>query len=371
MMSKRIRGTSLVVAMVGLAACGGDQEEMTPGAMTQSPAAGGTLTLTGAGATFPYPVYSKWFSEYADLADVRVNYQSIGSGGGIRQLTEGTVDFGASDAPMNEEELARAPGTLHFPTVVGAIAVTYNLPDLQAPLKLDGETLDAIFRGEITRWNDPRIANLNPGAALPDRDILVVHRSDGSGTTYVFTDYLSAVSPTWAERIGTGKSVDWPVGLGAKGNEGVTGQVEQTPGSIGYVEQAYAQQNDLPMAAILNSSGEFVQPTLAATTAAAAGAASQLSGDTDFRVSIVNPAGAASYPISAWTYLLVPPNIPTCEKARALADLYQWALTDGSATAQEIGYAPLPDNVRELALDRWQQVTCGEDRQPVLGAQAQ
>ncbi len=369
MRSKRFKGISLVLALVGLAACGGDQEGMTPGEMAQSGGGDGTLTLTGAGATFPYPVYSKWFSEYGDLENVRVNYQSIGSGGGIRQLTEGTVDFGASDAPMNEEELANAPGTLHFPTVVGAIAITYNLPSLQTPLKLDGATLDAIFRGEITRWNDPRIASLNPGVQMPDRDILVVHRSDGSGTTYVFTDYLSTVSPTWAERIGTGKSVDWAVGLGAKGNEGVTGQVEQTEGSIAYVEQVYAQQNGLPTAAIQNSSGEFVQPTPEATPAAAAGAASQMGEDTDFRVSIVNPAGAESYPIAAWTYLLVPPNMPDCEKARALAGLYQWALTDGSTTAREIGYAPLPDNVRELALSRWDQVTCGENAQPVLAAQ--
>ncbi|HET7273657.1 MAG TPA: phosphate ABC transporter substrate-binding protein PstS [Longimicrobiaceae bacterium] len=368
---RKLPGTSTLAvafALTTLAACGGD-EGATPGAMTQQTASeAGTMTLTGAGATFPYPIYSKWFSSYADLEPVRVNYQSIGSGGGIRQLTEGTVDFGASDAPMNAGELERAPGTLHLPTVVGAIAVTYNLPGVEETLKLNGAVLDAIFRGEIGEWDHPSIQSLNPGVALPDRDILVVHRSDGSGTTYVFTDYLSTVSPTWREMVGTGKSVDWPVGLGAKGNEGVTGQVEQTDGSIGYVEQVYAQQNELPMAAIENQSGEFVVPTLAATTAAAEGVASELTEDSSFGVSIVDAPGESAYPIAAWTYLLVPPNMPSCEKARALAELYEWALTDGSDMARETGYAPLPANLRELALERWQSVTCGPDSAPVLPA---
>src|SRR3954470_10459507 len=240
--------------------------------------------LTGAGATFPYPLYSKWFSDYAAKTGVKINYQSIGSGGGIRQLSERTVDFGATDAPMSDAELAKAKGgpVLHIPTVLGAVVVTYNVPSLTKPLRLDGATLANVFLGGITKWNDARIAALNPGTKLPASDILVVHRSDGSGTSYVFTDYLSAASPEWATKPGKGKEVQWPVGLGGKGNEGVAGQVKQLPGSIGYVELAYAKQNGLAYADIRNAQGQFVTPSIAAVTAAAAGAAAALPANTDY-----------------------------------------------------------------------------------------
>lgn len=237
----------------------------------------GSVDLTGAGATFPYPLYSKWFADYAAATGVRINYQSIGSGGGIRQLSEGTVDFGASDSPMKDDEIAKAKGpVMHFPTVLGAVAVTYNLAALGGALRLSGQVLGDIFMGRITKWNDTRIAALNPGVSLPGSDILVVHRSDGSGTTFVFTDYLATVSPTWSSGPGRGKEVPWPVGLGGKGNEGVAGQVKQTPGSIGYVELAYAKQNNLPFAAIQNASGSFVVPSPEGMTAAAAGVAGTL-----------------------------------------------------------------------------------------------
>ncbi len=354
-------GAVLVVTACGRDA-GADPSQMAQGAATR----GGAVMLTGAGATFPFPLYSKWFSTYSQSNQVRVNYQSIGSGGGIRQLTEGTVDFGASDAPMNEEELERAPGTLHFPTVAGAVAVIYNVPGLQQPLRLDGEVLGGIFLGTIARWNDARIAALNPGVQLPARDILVVHRTDGSGTTYVFTDYLTSASAPWSSRVGTGKSVRWPTGLGGKGNEGVAGQVRQTEGSIGYVEQVYAQQNDLSTASILNRAGEYVLPTVAATTAAGGGVAERLGSGGDFRVSIVNAEGTGVYPISAFTYLLVPSHIEDCTRARSLEQLMRWALNDGDEMARELGFAPLPDALAERALAQWSGVTCGGDRQPVV-----
>lgn len=367
-MSRLWTGIATLTCGLSLAACGGDEGAPSPRDMAAGGGAptGDVVTLTGAGATFPYPIYSKWFSAYGEQNPVRVNYQSIGSGGGIRQLTEGTVDFGASDAPMNEEELAKAPGTLHFPTVVGSVAVTYNLPSVNQPLRLNGDVLASIFEGDLKRWNDPRIQQLNPGVQLPDRDILVVHRSDGSGTTYVFTEYLSSASADWKQRVGTGKSVSWPVGLGGKGNEGVTGQVKQTEGAIGYVEQVYAQQNNLPLAAIRNRAGNFVQPTLEASSAAAEGVASQLPANSDFRVSIVNPEGNDAYPISSWTYLLVPANMEDCNKARALHKLYRWSLNEGTPAARELGYAALPDNMREQVLSRWSGVTCGPNREAVV-----
>src|SRR6476661_9791810 len=266
--------------------------------------------LNGAGATFPYPIYSKWFSDYASSTGVKINYQSIGSGGGIRQLTEGTVDFGASDAPMTDAELAKAKGPiLHFPTVLGAVVVTYNLSGLTAPLRLNGDEIAQIFAGKITKWNDSRIATLNPGAKLPARDILVVHRSDGSGTTYIFSDYLSAVNSAWAAAPGKGKELSWPVGIGAKGNEGVAGKVKQTEGAIGYTELAYAKQNHLAAAAIANQAGEYVEPSIESATAAAAGISAKLSANTDFRISIVNAPGKGAYPISSFTWLLIPKSI--------------------------------------------------------------
>jgi phosphate transport system substrate-binding protein len=300
--------------------------------------------LTGAGATFPYPLYSKWFHEYATKTGVKINYQSIGSGGGIRQLSEQTVDFGATDAPMSEAELAKAKGgpILHIPTVLGAVVVTYNVPELTRPLRLDGPTLADLFLGKITQWNDARIAALNPGVTLPASDILVVHRSDGSGTSYVFTDYLSRVSPAWATKPGRGKEVQWPVGLGGKGNEGVAGQVKQLPGAIGYVELAYAKQNKLSYADIRNARGEFVSPTIAAVTAAAAGAAAKLPANTDYRVSIVDAPGKGAYPISSFTWLLVYRNQPDAAKGRKLIDFVKWALTEGEKSAATLDYAPVP-----------------------------
>ena len=296
-----------VLATLAVVSACGDSSKTAAGKDSAAAAAPASTTtsgadLTGAGATFPYPLYSKWFDAYATKSGVKINYQSIGSGGGIRQLSEQTVDFGASDAPMSDAEMAKAKGgpVLHIPTALGAVVMVYNLPDLGAPLKLTGDVIAAIFQGQITKWNDPRIAALNPGAKLPATDILVVHRSDGSGTSYVFTDYLASVSPAWATKPGKGKEVQWPVGLGAKGNEGVAGQVKQTPGAIGYVELAYATQNRMSMASVKNAAGEFVAPSIASVTAAAAGAAGKLPPTTDYRVSIVNAPGAGVYPISSF-----------------------------------------------------------------------
>ncbi len=319
------------------------------------------VALTGAGATFPYPLYSRWFSDYATETGIRINYQSIGSGGGIRQISEGTVDFGASDGPMSDEELSRARGgrILHFPTVAGAVVVTYNLPGVSQPLNLDGETVVNIFLGNVRRWNAPEIAALNPGVALPDRDVIVVHRSDGSGTTYVFTDYLAAVSPAWARGPGRGKEVSWPVGLGGKGNEGVAGQVKQTPGAVGYVELAYANQNQLPAASIRNSSGNFIQPTLESITAAISAAAETLPSDTDYRISIVDPPGADAYPISSLTWLLVYEQQRDSTKGRRLADFLRWAFTEGEERAEALDYAPLPESMRQQLLQRLDSLKLG------------
>jgi phosphate transport system substrate-binding protein len=296
-----------------------------------------TLLITGAGATFPAPLYTKWFSDYHKLKpELAFNYQSIGSGGGIQQITNGTVDFGASDAPMNEEELARLPDAVHVPTVLGAVVVTYNAP--VASLKLDPEALAAIFLGKIARWNDPALAKLNEGVKLPDAAITVAHRSDGSGTTYVFTDYLAKVSPEWKAAVGAGKSVKWPAGLGGKGNEGVTGLVKQTPGAIGYVELAYANQNKLPLAALRNRDGHFVTPSIEATSAAAAGVALP----PDFRVSITDAGGRASWPIASFTYLLVRRDQADARKGEALVRFLWWAVHDGQGLAAPLDYAPLP-----------------------------
>jgi len=303
--------------------------------------------LTGAGATFPYPIYSKWFSDYAKLTGVKINYQSIGSGGGIRQLSEETVDFGASDSPMSDEELAKAKGgpIIHFPTVLGADVITYNLPGVSAPLKITPDVIAAIFMGRIKKWNDTRLASLNPGVSLPNQDILVVHRSDGSGTTYIFTDYLTTAVPAWKTSVGKGKEVKWPVGLGAKGNEGVAGQVKQTPGSVGYVELAYAKQNNLPIAAVRNKAGQFVAASVPAVTAAAAGVAKALPASTDYRVSIVDAPGADSYPISSFTWILVYQHQRDAVKGKKLVDFLNWALTDGEKEAVTLDYAPLPTDM--------------------------
>ena len=309
----------------------------------------GPVQLNGAGASFPYPLYTKWLAEYKKVKpQVTIDYQSIGSGGGIKGITEQTLDFAGSDAPMTDEELSKAPGPiLHIPTVAGAVAITYNLPDLGATLKLTPEVLAGIFLGEIKKWNDQRLVAINPGVRLPDQNIVVVHRSDGSGTTNIFTDYLSNVSPTWKEKVGKGTSVQWPTGVGAKGNEGVAGQVRQTPGAIGYVELAYAIQNRLPYAELRNAAGKFVAPSLETTTAAMAGAAAKM--PADMRVSIVNAPGENSYPIAGYTYLLVYKNQKDQAKGKALAEYLWWAIHDGQKYATELLYAPLPSNVVQLA----------------------
>ncbi len=301
-----------------------------------------SVDLTGAGATFPYPIYSKWFSDYARNTGVKINYQSIGSGGGIRQLSEQTVDFGASDGPMSNQELASAKGgpILHFPTVMGAVVITYNVPGLNRPLNLSGDAIADIFQGKITRWNDARIVAQNRGVSLPNSDILVVHRSDGSGTTYIFSDYLNTVSPSWSTSLGKGKDIKWPVGLGGKGNEGVAGQVKQTPGSIGYVELAYAKQNGLPYASVRNAGGRFVAPSIGSVTAAAA--SMKLPRNTDYRVSITNAPGKDSYPISSMTWILVYRNQPDRVKGTKLVNFLRWAYKNGETTASSLDYAPLP-----------------------------
>jgi phosphate transport system substrate-binding protein len=306
-------------------------------------------TLTGAGATFPNPIYTKWFDAYNKKTGVQINYQSIGSGGGIRQFTEGTVDFGASDGPMNESQIAAVnANVLHVPTVLGAVVVTYNLPGIgDTKLKFDGTTLVDIFMGRITKWNDKRIAALNPGVKLPDIDLIVVHRSDGSGTTYVFTDYLNKFSREWKDKVGYATSVNWPTGLGGKGNEGVTQQVKQVEGALGYVELIYAISNKLPYAVIKNAAGSFVEPSLESVTAAAGSA--KLSKDTDFRVSITNAPGAASYPIASFTWLLVPKDSKDPAKAKLLKDFLTWMITpEAQGMANDLHYASLPAEVVQL-----------------------
>lgn len=299
-----------------------------------------TTLINGAGATFPYPIYSKWFDLYHRAhPELQFNYQSIGSGGGIRQLTAQTVDFGASDSPMTDDLLKAAPGKIvHIPTVLGAVAVIYNLPSLQASLNLSGAVLADIFLGKIKKWNDPRIAALNAGVTLPDSDILVAHRSDGSGTSFIFTDYLAKVSPDWLKQVGRGTAVNWPTGIGGKGNEGVTGAVKQTAGAIGYVEKAYAVQNKLAAASLQNKSGEFVMPTTEAVTAAAAGAVIP----DDFRVSITDAPGKGAYPISGFTYLLVYDPAKDPVKGKALIEFLGWAMQMGQSFAAPLHYAPLP-----------------------------
>ncbi|MEO8910407.1 MAG: phosphate ABC transporter substrate-binding protein PstS [Gemmatimonadaceae bacterium] len=340
-----MRALKLAAFMLLAVACAkeGANSSSTASSTTSSTSSGGSVDLTGAGATFPYPIYSKWFSEYANLTGVKINYQSIGSGGGIRQLQEQTVDFGATDSPMSDDELSKAKGgpILHFPTVLGAVVITYNVPGLTTPINLTAKAIADIFSGKISKWNDARIASINPGVKLPASDILVVHRSDGSGTTYIFTDYLTTTAPGWAS-IGKGKEVKWPVGLGAKGNEGVAGQVKQTPGAIGYVELAYAKQNNLPTAAVTNKAGKAILPSVTSVTAAAAGAAQALPANTDYRISIANAPGNDSYPISSFTWIIVYQHQKDPVKGKKLVDFLNWALTTGEAEASTLDYAPLP-----------------------------
>ncbi|MFN8542650.1 MAG: phosphate ABC transporter substrate-binding protein PstS [Candidatus Binatia bacterium] len=315
--------------------------------------------VNGAGATFPYPLYSKWFDEFhKQKPDVQINYQSIGSGGGIRQVLEGTVDFGATDGPMTDEQLAQAKlPILHLPTVLGAVVVTYNLEGTNQRLVFSSEAVAGIFSGRITHWNDPTLARDNPGVALPARSIVPVHRSDGSGTTYVFTDYLSKVDAGWAKAVGKGTSVNWPVGLGGKGNEGVSGLVKQTPNAIGYVELVYALQTKLAYGAIRNRAGNAVEPTLVSVTAAAAAAAAKM--PADFRVSITDAAAADAYPIASFTWLLVPARIADPDKGEAIVRFLRWMLGDGQGFAAALDYAPLPPQVIELERKALEQIQVG------------
>ncbi len=328
---KKCLGLVLVVVLAaGVASC------------SRTPSEGGTTNLNGAGATFPYPIYSKWFDDYHKThPDIQINYQSIGSGGGIRQVLAGTVDFGATDGPMTDEQLAKSKvKILHFPTVLGAVVPTYNIQGVSQELRFTQKALADIFLGKITKWNDPQLTQANHGVKLPGDEIVVVHRSDGSGTSYVWTDFLSKASPEWKTKVGKGTAVNWPVGLGGKGNEGVAGLVRQTPNSLGYVELIYAVQNKLPYGQVQNSTGSFIKADLASVTAAA-------SNDmpSDFRVSITNADGKDAYPVSSFTWLLVPASIADPNKRQIIIDFLHWMLTDGQKQADPLSYAPLPDAV--------------------------
>ena len=317
----------------------------------------GSVSLQGAGATFPNPLYQKWVSEYGKVhPNVRMDYQSIGSGGGIKQLKEQTVDFGASDAPMTDEDLKSAPGEiLHIPTVLGAVVVTYNLDGLKQPLRFSPDVIADIFLGKIKKWNDAKIMADNPGVTLPSNDITVVHRSDSSGTSAVFTDYLSKVSAEWKEKVGAGIAPSWPTGIGGKGNEGVTGQVKNTPNTIGYVELAYALKNNLPVAHVKNASGNFVEPSIDSVTAAASGSAASM--PEDLRVSITNAAGPQAYPISSYTYILVYKNQKDATKGKTLVEFLWWGIHDGENFAKELQYAPLPADIVKKAETKINSVT--------------
>ena len=339
--SRIVLGTLVTVGLaIGLGGCGG----------TDGGQAGTSAQINGAGATFPNPIYSKWFAEYNRLRpDVRINYQPQGSGAGIRQLTSRTVFFGASDQPMNDAQLAAAPGPiLHLPTVLGAVVPVYNLAGVSAELKFTGPLLADIVLGKVTKWDDPAIAEHNPGVTLPDMAITFVHRSDGSGTTFVWADYLSKISPEFKATVGADSSLRWPVGIGGKGNEGVAGMVSQTPGSLGYIELVYALQNNIPAGAVQNSAGTFVKATIDSVTAAAAGAAADM--PQDFRVSITNPPGQDAYPIASFTWILLYEHPDDRAQARVMVDFMKWALTDGQPHARELGYAPLPKTVVDMEL---------------------
>jgi len=331
----RAAGCALIVSLLAVIAC--------------SSGSSNEIRLQGAGATFPNPLYQKWLSEYGKAhANVKIDYQSIGSGGGIKQIQSRTVDFGASDSPMKDEDLKAAPGEiLHIPTVLGAVVITYNLSAVSQPLRFSPDVVADIFLGKVKKWSDARIKADNPNATLPDAEITVVHRSDGSGTSAVFTDYLSKVSAEWKEKVGAGTSPNWPVGIGGKGNEGVTGQVKQTPNTVGYVELAYAVQNKLPVALLRNKSGNFIEPTIEAVTAAASGALATT--PEDLRVSITDSAGATAYPISSYTYILAYKNQSDEAKGKALVDFLWWGIHDGESFAKDLLYAPLPPEIVKRA----------------------
>ncbi len=356
----RVMRAKFALVLIGIAAlvftaCGGNS------------GSGGEIRLQGAGATFPNPLYQKWLSEYGKLnPNVKIDYQSIGSGGGIKQIQARTVDFGASDAPMKDEDLRAAPGEiLHIPTVLGAVVITYNLAGISQPLRFTPDIIADIFLGKIKKWSDPRLKTDNAGVNLPESDITVVHRSDGSGTSAVFTDYLSKVSAEWKEKVGSGTSPNWPVGIGGKGNEGVTGQVKQIPNTIGYVELAYAGQNKLPVALIKNKSLNFVEPSIDAVTAAAA--ASVATTPDDLRVSITDAAGATAYPISSYTYILVYKAQPDQLKGKTLVDFLWWGIHDGEKFAKDLQYAPLPDEIIKRAEAKINSITAAG--KPLRGAQ--
>ncbi len=326
------------------------------------------VQLNGAGATFPNIIYQDWMLTYNQThPDVKLNYQSIGSGGGIRQFSDGTVDFGATDAPMGDSAIAAISGNvLHIPTVMGAVVIVYNLQGVTQVVKLTPDVLADIFLGKITKWNDARLASINPGVTLPAADIIVVHRAEGSGTSFAFTDYLSKVSPEWQQKVGKGPSVNWPVGLGGRGSEGVSSTVSQTPGAIGYVELAYATSNKIQFATLRNSSGNWITPTLDAVTAAAAGAMKDMGPNTDFRVSITNSSGAQAYPISTFTWLLLHKSYSDTAKARALVQFVWWAESEGQAKAPQLGYAQLPKDLHPWIQARLRSITAGG--RPVLKA---
>jgi phosphate transport system substrate-binding protein len=345
-----LAGTLLTLTI----ACSGERAGSGTGASNS-----GVIRLQGAGATFPNPLYQKWLSEYSKVnPNARIDYQSIGSGGGIQQIQAQTVDFGASDAPMSDDDLRKAPAPiLHIPTVLGAVVVTYNLSGVTQPLRFSPDVLADIFLGKIKKWDDARIKADNPSVTLPNTDIAVVHRAEASGTTAVFTDYLAKVSPAWKEKPGAGKSIDWPVGQGGKGNEGVAGQVKQQPNTIGYVELAYAAPNKLPVALIKNKAGNFVTPSLDAVTAAAA--ESVATTPADLRVSITDAAGAQAYPIASYTYILVYQEQKDAAKGKALVDFLWWGIHDGEQFAKDLQYAPLPPQIAQQAEQKLNSITAG------------
>jgi phosphate transport system substrate-binding protein len=356
------RRNLLVALLLGLVACKDKQPAPAPAASDAAPVMKNdeAISLTGAGATFPYPLYSKWISEYnKQNPNVRINYQSIGSGGGIRQITANTVDFGATDSPMKEDEAKQAPGKLfHIPATIGAVVVAYNVPEVKGTLKLTPDVLVDIYAGKIKKWNDPKIRADNADAQLPAKDISVVYRTDGSGTTAVFTEYLGKVSPEWKEKVGVGKVVKWPTGLGAKGNEGVTGQVKTTPGAIGYIERAYASQNKLPMAELKNKAGKFVAPSIEAMSAAAAA----VEVPEELFVSLSDAAGEAAYPITSYSYLLVYEDAKNAVKGEALAKYIWWGLHEGQKFARDLDYAPIPAKVLLKVEARLKELRAGDKK---------
>ncbi len=355
---------NLLVGLLALVACKGNQPAPGPAPAVSDTAAevkkDEAISLTGAGATFPYPLYSKWISEYNKLnPNVKINYQSIGSGGGIRQITANTVDFGATDAPMNRDEAKQAPGKLfHIPATIGAVVVAYNVPEVTGALRLASQVLVDIYAGKIKKWNDPKIKADNADAKLPAKDISVVYRTDGSGTTAVFTDYLAKISPEWKDKVGVGKVVSWPTGLGAKGNEGVTGQVKTTPYTIGYIERAYASQNKLPMAELKNKAGKFVAPTIEAMSAAA----DAVEVPEELFVSLSNADGDAVYPITSYSYLLVYEDAKDAVKGEALAKYVWWGLHDGQKFAKDLDYAPIPAKVLAKVEARLRELRSGDKK---------